>query len=130
MGFLKATDLAAMRAVAEASMGDTCRILVYDDTTVNAYGKVTPAWIESLVDVRCGFNATAQRETMDGSQVAITDAVLRLPLGTVLSHLDHVKITKQQGETLTPAPEFAVIGEPRQGATALVVNLRRVKAKG
>lgn len=118
-------ELAGLRKAQEAAMMDRCTILAYHDGTPGAYGKPRQEYIPGA-NVACGYDATARKEVMDGAQTAITDARLRLPLGTAISHLDRLRITHRLGVLLDTQPVYEIIGEPRQGPSGLLLNLRSV----
>jgi hypothetical protein len=63
---------------------------------------------------------------MDGTEVVLTDAVLRLPIDSVVTNVDRVQVTHRYGEMLLTPWTFAVIGMPRRGPSGLLLNLRLV----
>lgn len=106
-------------------MMDTAVRLVYRVTGANEYGMAIKAWAEDE-ELACGYNATAIKQVMDGTRVTLTDARLRLPIGTTLDSLDRFRITKRLGEILADPPTYEILGEPRQGPSGLLVDLRLV----
>lgn len=121
-----AGQLARMQAAAVASMWDTCVRLVYSGSQQDDYGRDIAVYTPQSPALVCGFNATAHREVMVDSQVALTDAVVRLPIDTVLSNLDRIRITHRHGVALTDAVDYEILGEPARGPSGLVVLLRLV----
>jgi len=122
---LGTVELAAMRSDVEETLLDTCQI----GTEAEASGLEPGAdsWTyDDESPVSCGFNASASKEVFDGSQATITDAVFRLPIGTAVTSVNRLKLTHRQGVALDTAEEYALIGAPRRGLTALTVYGRRV----
>lgn len=119
-------QLARMQDAAEAAMWDTCVILEYDGDAVDNYGQPAPEYTPRVPSVACGFNANLHREVMQGSQVVLTDAVLRLPIDTEMDNRDRVQISHRHGVELDDPPQYELIGEPARGPSALVLNLRLV----
>ena len=118
-------ELQALEDTSLASMQDTCQLLTYTEGVTDAYGKPTITYTPGA-SLACGYNATRQVEVMEGTEVAITDATLRLPAGTSIDHRDRVKITHRLGVALAAQPVYSFIGEARQGHSALVAGLRLV----
>lgn len=119
---LSTHEIALLREEAEASMRDKCRI----GTAAVAEGNnpTDESWSYSDTEIACGFDASRSKEVHDGSQATLTDAVLRLPIASVITGKNRVRVTERNGEDVSE--DYAVIGEPRRGLTALVVGLRRV----
>jgi hypothetical protein len=59
----------------------------------------------------------------------MTDATLRLPLGTTITPKDRVKVTYRYGVVLSVPEVFEVVSDPApmRGPTAMTVYLRKVK---
>jgi hypothetical protein len=125
MRHLQTTELGRLQDTQEGAMMDTCVVLTFAEGVTNEYGKPKPGY-QAGSAIECGFNATARKEVMDGAQVAITDAQLRLPIGTTITNLDRLRITHRHGVALTTPLTFAIIGEPRRGSSGLLLNLRSV----
>ena len=118
-------EMADLQLTQDGAMMDTCVIVIWSQGAADTYGK--PKNVYTPGDqLACGFNATARREVMDGAQVAITDAQMRLPIGTEIGHLDQVQVTHRHGVRLSTPLTFAILGEPRRGASGLLLNLRSV----
>ena len=66
-----------------------------------------------------------ERKQADGT-LLVVDAIVRVPIATTVTELDRVKITKQHGSTLGTALVFSVVGKPKRGPSALVIDLQRV----
>ena len=117
-------QLSRMQSHAEESMWDTCIIKRYA-AVPDPYGHDSPMWFDEDA-ISCGFDASARREVMGATQVVLTDAVVRLPIDTVIDRRDRVQVTHRHGVALTDAPTYEIIGEPAQGPSALVLGLRLV----
>jgi hypothetical protein len=122
MDALTAAELAEMRECQVASLQDTCKVLAYSATT-DDYGLPKASYTPGAAQA-CGFDPTSSREVQEGSQVAVVDARLRLPLGTVVTSRDRVQITHRFGEALSSPETYSIIGEPERGPVGLVLNLR------
>jgi hypothetical protein len=121
-----AGELDGLQNTQEGAMMDKCIILEHATGVVDGYGNPTETWIPQAAETICGYNGTAHKKVWDGTQVAITDATLRLPIGTSLTHLDQIQITERLGTALATPPMYSILGEPRQGASGLLVYLRSV----
>lgn len=122
-------ELARMQAAQADGMQDRCTISHYSAGAVDAYGKPAPAWTADSAATACGLNSSAHREVMDGAQVVVTDAVLRLPIDTVIGARDRITVTQRFGAAITPQ-YFEVLGEPMRGPSGLRVNLRTLSNPG
>lgn len=131
MRALTAGELARLQDTQESAMLDRCTLLIYQTGAHDAYGMPTPVY-NIGASLACGYDATARKEVSvpsgaaGGTQVAITDAVLRLPVSATVGNKDRVKITHRLGELLSVQPVYELIGEPRRGPSGLVLNLRSV----
>lgn len=127
-------ELAWMQAAQEDGMMDTCVVLSYADGATDAYGMPVRTWVESD-EMACGYDG--RRHTQQGvpagtpgAQVELTDGRIRLPIDTVISVLDRIRVTHRFGVELSEAIEYEVIGEPRRGPSGLLVDVRRVTSDG
>lgn len=121
---LTAGERELMEGTQEAAMMDTC-LIAEPSTTEDAYNNPVAAWTwSSATESECGFNPSPSREVM--RQVPECDAVLRLPVDTTISAVARVRITKRFGETQSSPRNYEVIGNPRRGASGLLVWLRKV----
>ena len=118
-------ELTRLRSAQQAAMMDTTVRLVYRGNTLDAYGMPIKGWAEDE-EIACGYDAKAIKEVMNGTEVTLTDARLRLPIGTTLDRRDRFKITKRFGEILASPPTYEILGEPRQGPSGLLLDLRLV----
>lgn len=121
---LSADELAAMQETQEAHMMDACYLLRYVAGALDDYGKPTVVPGNDLVEIPCGYSSKS-REVMDDAQVVLTDAVVRLPIDTVIDARDRIQVIRRHGEAIAPQT-FEIIGEPQRGPSGLVLNLRLV----
>jgi len=119
-------ELGHMQDTAEESMQDTCVIQRYSSGSSDSFGQTVETFTDSE-PLACGFNPRGGRE-VPGSESApiLTDASVRLPIDTTVDRRDRVKITHRFAGELVSPPVFEILGEPRQGPSALQVDLRRV----
>lgn len=124
---LTAAELAAMRATQAAAMLDACKLLAPTKTTGD-FGHEGATYAEGS-EIACGFESpTAQRGgTLAGVEVAL-NARLRLDLvnGASVTPDHRIKLTKRLGEALTTPEVYRVVGWPKRGATAFVIELERI----
>jgi len=119
-------ELAGLQAVQEAAMQDTCIRLVYADGGLDDYGMPLPALYTTAETLACGVNENPRKEwSPGGTQVALMDAQVRLPINTQLDPRDRIQITKRFGVGVDPRT-YEVLGLPRRGPSGLVVDMRRV----
>jgi len=116
-------ELTRMQAAQQAGMMDTCIVSTFAAGETDPYGEPSQSWTDGAA-TRCGLNMATQREVMDGTQVVLADAVLRLPIATVIGARDRVTVTHRFGVALNPVLNYEWIGEPMRGASGLRVNLR------
>lgn len=120
-----AGELGRMEDAQEAAMMDTCVRLMYSEGEEDEYGKLAVDFIED-VELDCGFDPSARPEAMDGAEVVMADAVMRLPMGTELDHRDRLRVTERFGVLVEEPEVFEVIGVAERGPSGLVLRLRRV----
>lgn len=115
-------ELERMQATQESAMMDLAQVLTRSAGTGDyGYG---PATYLAGRSIACGFDPKP-REVMGDTQVEMSDGTLRLPIGTAVTHLDRVKITRRFG-SVVPAQTYEIMGQPARGPSGLVLNLRRV----
>ena len=95
-----------MRETQEAHMMDTCVIYRVTEKTKDKRGTYVFAFDEGTESI-CGLE-TAHWDNMNtasqsGIRLTEVDAVLRLPLGTVVKPDDEIEIVKRFGEDVEPA---------------------------
>ena len=116
-------ELDDMRDVQESYMMDTCLIAEPTKTTNESNLPVVSFdWEEAEVSI-CGLNPNPSQELLD--QVPESQAVIRLPMDTVISNEAYIRITKRFGESID-AVTYQAIGAPRQGPSGLLLWLKKV----
>ena len=95
-------ELNGMRSVQEAHMMDTCVIYRVESRTKNTRGETVKTFAEGVESI-CGLQMEPlAREYGDGIVESSIDAILRLPLGTVVEPGDEIEIVKRFGEDAGP----------------------------
>jgi hypothetical protein len=124
---LTASELAAMQAAQARAMMDACRLLTPTKTTGD-FGQHGATYTEGS-ELACGFEAaTAQRGgTLAGVEVML-NARMRVDLvnGASMTPDTLVKLTQRLNTALATAEYYRVVGWPRQGPTAFVVEMERI----
>ena len=123
MRVLQAEEMVRLQGTQEGAMMDRCELLEFQKGAVDAYGMPSELYM-SQGSTACGFDPTAQDEVLEGTQVVITDAKLRLPVDTQIENLDRVRITHRLGTLQAEQPVYELIGEARMGASGIVCGLR------
>lgn len=122
-----ATVLTRMRETQDSAMQDLCVILGYDEMT-DGYGLPKPIYGANPIEVDCGLELVDPDEEQESGDVAVIDARLRLPIGTVLDVRDRIRVIERYGEQLG-APDvllFEIEGPAQRGPSGLVLRLRLV----
>jgi hypothetical protein len=122
-----AEELAGMQATQESAMQDECVHLQYTSGSTDDYGFPMPTYSEAST-YDCGFDPSAREEGMEGTEVAMMDAAVRLPLvaESAISATDRIKITKRFGMALVNPLTYDIVSLPERGPSGLVMNLRLV----
>ena len=119
-----AAELVALEADQLAHMMDICTIGVYR-AVPDGYGIPTPTYTAGN-SINCGLNEQVRQEVQSRGEVVMVDAVLRLPVGTVIDSRDRITITHRLGSELAFKPIYNIVGAPRLGASGLLLNLALV----
>ncbi len=123
-------ELDQMQATQEAAMMDSCVLLKRSDGASDGYGYPGALWTESA-PLSCGLDVGARLiasggEAMGQTQAPLSDARLRLPIGTDITQIDRLKVTHRFGVVLASPVMYSVIGVRKQGPSGLVLDLRLV----
>ena len=116
-----------MASTQEDAMMDTCQHL-QRFTEVDDYNNAKPTYI-AAESYSCGLDeAPKDREAMDGTQVVMMDAKLRMSIDVdgVIANVDRLRITHRFGVALTTPRDYEIIGAPRRGPSGLIFALRKV----
>lgn len=118
-----AQELDDLDDVQTMHMMDTC-LLAEPTITTNIYNLPEESFNWNTAKKHeCGFDGNPSRELL--AQVPDSQAVIRLPISITITNRARIRITKRHGRTIT-AITFAVIGEPRQGPSGLLVWLTKI----
>lgn len=108
-------------------MMDTCLHLIWSNSGDDTWNDPEPAFSEGET-YACGYQPSptgSVGEVQDGSELALADAVLRLPLAaSVVSPADRIVITALKGENLTTNLVYSVMSIEARGPSGLVLKLR------
>lgn len=122
---LSATQLAQMQAASEDLFHDTCVLQTYTIGAQDAMGASTITYTDGSA-IPCGFYATGGSESARADlTVATLDAIVRLPVATIVDVRSRVKITKRFGTTLATALVFEILSQ-RRGAANVELDLKAV----
>lgn len=129
---ISTAETARMRAASNGSMRDTCKLGVLTETADGAYTNASVSWGATIA---CGLQAVTSATGSGGSeandsQTPTNQAVLRLPVGTVVDQTSRVRVYSKAGFALPTPQEYAVIGAPQYGSAHIVLNLRAITAGG
>jgi hypothetical protein len=121
-----ATDLTKTRSTQDAHMMDTCKRLVYG-RTFNSFNEPIEAWTAATTAIICGLDMKAGNE-IDKTTMTIVeyDAILRLPIATIVDPKDRIQITKRFGESIT-AIDYEIVSPIQRGPSGVRVLLRKVE---
>jgi hypothetical protein len=120
------TELTDMQAEQVNHMMDLAVIQIYS-ASVDGYGEPVGSWVDSVTTTVCGFDPSGGREMiMPDKTVLKTDAVIRLPIATVIDPKDRIKITKRFNVAITNEV-YQVVGNVQRGPSGLVVDVQRVQ---
>lgn len=123
MRAISTTEISRLRTSQQETFLDACKIGTVSETTTGTYITRSASW---GTETPCGFEPGGRRETKDGAQAVIGDAVVRVAAGTSVSNQNLIQITKRFGTTLSAAETFAIIGEPAVGPSCIVLTLQRL----
>ena len=127
MNTLSATEYSRMRSTCVATFFDSCKL---GTATAAAFGSDPGASTYSYAnDIDCGFQSDPKMrgaESADGTQAALIDAVLRLPVDTDITNIDRVQMTARHGTALDPVEYYTIDGKPALGPSALVLKLKLI----
>jgi hypothetical protein len=116
-------DIVRLKAEAQGMFRDKCKVGVA--TFADTHDPTALTWTYGT-EISCGFDAMPSSETVDGAEATITDAVVRVPVGTAVNADDRIKVTTRNFSALTTAEVYAVVGAPRVGIAATVCKVKRI----
>ena len=119
---LSATEVAGFQATASGQFSDECQIGT-DTGTSTTEDPDAPSWSYATA-IACGFDASVSTEVVELGQATMTDATIRVPLGTSVTGASRVRLTKRYGASLSPVEDYEVLGAPRRGVSCLVLHCK------
>lgn len=120
---LQTDELSGLQAAQESAMMDTCIIQAYSSAD-DDYGEPIASYTDGEA-ISCGLNNRGGREVQDSDMTTlITDATIRLPIGTEIEPQDRVKITHRFG--VAAVSTYEVVGPVRRGPSGLQVDVKAV----
>lgn len=121
-----ANDLANMRTTQDDHMMDECKLQVYS-RTFDAFGDPVDTWTPATSSIICGLDMKAGNEIDRTTMTTINyDAILRLPINTVLDPKDKIQITKRFDESIT-ALMYEIVSPIQRGPSGIRILLRKVE---
>lgn len=126
-GVLPAATLAALAATHERLMADACRVQT-GNSQADSVGQTRRTWADG-VEIPCGFLPGAAATVLGDNRLdAQLDGTFRLRLedGQGISPAQRIKLTARAGTTLAAPEVYEVLGWPKVGAGAVLVEVRRV----
>jgi len=125
--FFTTDDIANMRSCQSLHMMDTA-VIQARVQTLDTFGQMVETFPADSVAVVCGLDMRpgVERHTTEGNTITY-DATIRLPIGTVITPADRIKITKRFDETLAVPLVYEVMSPIQQGVSGLRYALRRLE---
>lgn len=123
MPLLNTAQIAQFQTIQASSLHDTCTLRRRNAATTDDYGMPIVGEPIETANVPCGFKPKKVGEVMGNAQVTDIVGELRLAIGTEITGLDEITLTKRYGEALATPQKFKVDGTPIRGASGIVVQL-------
>ena len=124
MRHFTATELTRMRSTQDSAMQDVCRVGAYTSTD-DGYNLPTVTYVYGTEQI-CGLDLMRPDEQHASGEVPVIDAVLRLPLATVIDERDRIRIEERYNEALTTPMVFEIEGPVDRGPSGIRLDLRLV----
>lgn len=127
-------ELADMASLQYSNMQDRCKVLSYSESG-NSHGA---RWVYTVgATIRCGlrisasvaFNLIANMDELGETMVPIGDFSLRLPIDTVVTPNDRIRITHRFGEDTTDR-DYEITGPIHRGVSCLVLKVKPLDKAG
>ena len=116
--------MAYVSGAQQAYMLDRAMVRRYQVTgTVDDYGTPEFAYIDGP-ELVCSFDDQRAKEQRTTAQVDTHDAVIRLPVDTIIDALDRVLLVRRMDVALTPPVEYEIDGEITRGPFGVVCPLK------
>ncbi len=127
MNAISQTEYTRMRASANSTMYDTCKIGTVSVGSSGPYRASTVTWGNATP---CGFSSGESKSELAGSQTPTNKAVLRLPIGTSITETSRVQMCTIAGIALSDKPEYRVVGSPTIGPMFITACIERITTTG
>lgn len=124
MPALRAGELAGMKTAQEWHMMDTCQVLAYSQTP-DAYNIPSPTYTAGST-IACGLGPISFGEVLAQAEVPAATAEIRLPIATVITSEDRIRMIGRLGTTLGTPEDYEIVGNPRQGPSGIVAQVKRI----
>lgn len=119
------TELERMQTAQESAMMDACVPMRYSETR-DELNHPVGSW-EDDDEIVCGLDMRGGDErTGDGRVLVSWDAMLRLPIETVLDLRDRIRIIERFGTELETEIIYQIVAPPQQGPSGLLVKLKKL----
>lgn len=119
-------ELADFRSAQTAHMMDTGYRMVRS-VSPDAYNEQIEVFTQSSTSTACGLEMKSGAEQDKETMTLIEyDAILRLPITTIIDYKDRFRVTKRYGENIT-ALTFEIVSPIQRGPSGLRVLLKRVE---
>lgn len=127
-----ATDLLNMRGAQTDHMMDVCVVLSYAAGTLNEFNEAdAPTYTETSV-VACGLDMAPNTGRNRGGENNLTemtviqyDAVLRMPISTLVKETDRIKILSRFGEQIDPLT-YEIVSPIQRGPSGIRLMLKKI----
>lgn len=125
--FFTTDDLSDMQSCQTQHMMDTC-VIQARVQTADTFSQMVETFPVDSAAIYCGLDMRpgVERHTTEGNTIQY-DATIRLPIGTVVTPADRIKITKRFDVALTVALVYEVMSPIQQGPSGLRYALRRLE---
>lgn len=119
-------ELARMERISSSQMMDRCKVMTRAAGAKDAYNRPVETFTIGT-EIACTL-LTQQPDEFQGTgqQTPKADVRLRVPLGTAISHLDQVQVTKRFGRVLSAPLTYRISGEPIPMVDALEMEVELV----
>lgn len=116
--------MAYVSGAQQAYMLDRAVVRRYQITgSSDDYGTPEIAYIDGP-ELVCSFDDQRAKEQRTTAQVDTHDAIIRLPVDTVITNLDRILLTRRMDTALSPTVEYEIDGEIKRGPFGIVCPLK------
>ena len=123
---LSTQELTELRADTQRTFNDSCKL-----GTATPGGGTGPEADDDTItygaEIDCGFVFGGGSESGDGAQLDMNAATIRFPLASAVVGVDRVQVTKRDGTALSPVEYYSIVGKPKKGKSAIVLDCQVLK---